>query len=114
MQAVAYVNHGRWLADCPTGCNAAMDTTVGETGYLCGVPYEGRIIGGCGASAPLVWPEDPNAITAALSVRPTANRHWAPAGHRQTYVSYTPDGRLIAEAYPNGQTVADLIAEWGA
>lgn len=113
MQALAYVNHNRWLADCPTGCNAAMDVAVGQGEYLCGVPWRGTIVGGCGATASLVWPDEWAEIVAALAYRPETNRHWAPAGHRQTFVSYTPDGRVVADVYPNGQTAADLLAEWG-
>lgn len=35
--AVAYVNEGRWVADCPTpGCGGAMALVRGAAGFLCG------------------------------------------------------------------------------
>lgn len=33
----AYINHGRWVADCPTpGCGAAYIVTPNDTSLLCG------------------------------------------------------------------------------
>lgn len=112
-QAVAYLNHGRWLADCPAGCNAAMDLTTGQGSYLCGVvhPQTGQIVGGCATTAPVIWPLEPQQINDAVEGRPVANRNWAPAGHRQTYISRTADGRLVSDVHPDGQSAADLIEE---
>lgn len=116
-KAVAYVNHGRWVADCPAECNSAMIVTPGQTSFVCGMwidTDEGRrFVGGCATTAELVWPPDPAGITSALASRPEPRRNWAPAGHRQTLASRTPDGRVVAEAFPRGQTVADLRAERG-
>lgn len=110
--AQAYVNYGRWIADCPAGCLNAMAVEYGQASYLCGFLNKyGIIVGGCGVTAPLLWPDERDAITAALAPRSDDHRMWAPAGHRQTYDSYTPDGRTIAEAYPLGQTAADLLTE---
>jgi hypothetical protein len=62
--------------------------------------------------AAVQWPQDASAITAELDVRPVEKtRNWAPAGHRQTFHSITPGGRVVAEAHPEGQEVADLRAE---
>lgn len=111
--AVAYLNHGRWLADCPAGCNAAMDLTAGQSQFLCGVvhPQSGQIVGGCATAAPVGWPPEPQQITDAVAGRPMANRNWAPAGHRQTYTSRTADGQLVADVHPDGQSAADLTEE---
>lgn len=64
---VAYVNHGRWVADC-TDDNGAELVEPGER-FLCG---------SCGAEADVVWPDDIPAAEAVLRVRPLSNRHWYP------------------------------------
>lgn len=107
----AYVNHGRWLADCPAGCNNAMPVDRGQTAFLCGFLIDGALKAGCGATGDLQWPEQPGDIEAALFGRMEQHRNWAPAGHRQTTTSYTRDGRTIADAFPGGQTAADLREE---
>jgi hypothetical protein len=109
--AYAYINWARWLADCPAGCASAMTVTPGQTTWLCGIMRKGLVAGGCGSTAALLWPDNPDAYMAALANRADQYQNWAPAGHRQTFCSYTPDGRLIAEAYPTGQTPEDLLTE---
>lgn len=109
--AIVYINHGRYVADCPAGCNNAMVIDSGQTAFLCGVWHKGELKGGCFATATLQWPSDPVGLMVALSGREVQHRNWAPAGHRQNTVSYTRDGRLVAEAYPDGQTVTDLLTE---
>jgi hypothetical protein len=72
-RAFAYVNHGRWVADCPFGCGGA-ELAI-EDRFLC---HECRNAPNRHRSIPLVWPapEDVSAIAAALVVRPVLNRNW--------------------------------------
>lgn len=94
MTTYAFVNLGRWIADCPAGCGNAIALEPHQTQFHC--------IGGCNLVGEVVWPGDAEEITRALAERDsTLNRNWAPAGHRQAY----------ATGHPAGQTVADLIAE---
>lgn len=106
---VAVVNHGRWIAECPRPrCGNAFGITPGTDGLLCATPQGD----GCGYAGRVEWPKDAAAIITELLNRPVAaDRNWAPAGHRQTRHSLTPGGRVVAEAHPEGQTVADLRAE---
>jgi hypothetical protein len=99
MQAVAYVNCGRWVADCPRPhCNNAIALTSQprQTMYHCAGED------GCHVIAEVNWPNDADEIWDALQQRPVpATRNWAPAGHRQA----------VACGVPDGQTVSDLHAE---
>ena len=72
--AVAYVNHGRWIANCPFGCGGAE--LAREEWFVC---RECLNAGGNGR-IPLAWPagDDVRAIEAALVVRPVLNRNWNP------------------------------------
>ncbi|XTZ17041.1 hypothetical protein ACQSSU_06590 [Micromonospora echinospora] len=92
--AAAYVNHGRWIADCPRlHCGNAEKLTPRQTTLHCS---------NCLLLSEVAWPPDPDRIWAALEARPVPQtRNWAPAGHRQA----------IACGVPDGQTVADLITE---
>jgi len=64
----AYVNHGRWVADCPTCASGlAVDPDAPEAPCLsCGSIHRVR--------APRVY----KAIERALLVRPVHNRNWLP------------------------------------
>lgn len=110
--AIAYMNMGRWGADCPAGCNSAMKIERGQETFACGWPNDKGIwVGGCGATADIQWPAEVEVIDDALTQRPEPHRNWAPAGHRQTYVERTRDGQPVADVYPDGQTAADLLDE---
>lgn len=71
--AFAYVNHGRWVADCPAGCGGAE--LARDDVFMC---RECGNITTRHQPVPLVWPsdEDVRAIEAALVVRPFLNRNW--------------------------------------
>jgi hypothetical protein len=71
--AFAYVNHGRWVADCPFGCGGAE--LARDDVFLC---RECGNVQNRHHPVPLVWPaeEDVRAIEAALVVRPVLNRNW--------------------------------------
>lgn len=90
----AYVNHGRWIADCSyPDCNSAEALKPRQTQFHCS---------NCHYIASVEWPLFPDDITAALRVRPVPQtRNWAPAGHRQALVT----------GFPEGQTVNDLEEE---
>lgn len=95
--AQAYMNHGRWIADCPHhDCGNALALRPKETQFYCAPPS------GCQTIAEVEWPPDAAEIDAALSVRPVpTTRNWAPAGHRQA----------VACRVPDGQSVKDLLQE---
>lgn len=99
MIARAYLNHGRWVADCPREhCSYAFELEQGQGRYTCRT-RQGK---GCGAEAPVEWPADAAEIERALERRPVeATRNWFPHDH---------DLAVLA-GLPHGQTVADLLAE---
>lgn len=99
MNALAYVNWGRWVADCPVdGCHDARELTPGTTTMTC---VAGHI-------SPVQWPGGPasvTAITAALGERAEPKtRNWLPAGH--------PMAATLG--CPVDQTPAELRAETAA
>ncbi len=95
--ARARVNHGRWIADCPRPyCPNAMRLDPGQGSFHCAGE------GGCQLLATVEWPADPDAIWAALAVRPVpSTRNWYPAGHDEA----------VKLGLPHGQTPADLRDE---
>ena len=48
---VAYLNWGRWVADCPH-CHSALALGPGQSAYYCQPPV------GCGGHAAIQWPEE--------------------------------------------------------
>lgn len=99
MLAVAYMNWGRWISDCPReDCSYAFKLEPGQEMYVCRT-RQGE---GCGAEAPIEWPPDAAEIEAELQRRPvTSTRNWYPPGHPLA----------VATGNPDGQTVDDLRAE---
>lgn len=102
MEAMAYVNWGRVIVDCP-GCpaglqNAYLVDSWSPRNRTCDDPNEG-----CGAAFTIVMPDNIGEIMQELSRRPNMeNRNWFPEGH--------PMAVHLNE--PMGQTVADLAAEF--
>lgn len=90
----AYVNHGRWVADCSREfCNNAMKLEPRQGSFGCS---------NCGLDAVVVWPADADEIWRVLSRRPVPDtRNWFPAGH----------DLAVRAGCPHGQTPADLLAE---
>lgn len=74
--AVAYVNHGRWVADCPaSGCGGAMLLLDGAD-FLCGTCFN---VDAVGRPRAVSWPSDRAAIEAVLRVRPLPTQmNWRP------------------------------------
>lgn len=93
MRAQAYVNRGLWVADCPADDGGALAIKPRQAIFAC--PQ-------CRVVMPLEWPRDAVWLWDALLERPNPqSRNWAPAGHRQA----------MATNHPDGQSVADLVAE---
>lgn len=92
--ARAYVNHGRWIADCPRpGCGNALKLTPHQGHFGCGI---------CATTAPVDWPADADEIWDVLQLRPEArNRNWFPLEHELA----------VRARCPHGQTVAELLDE---
>jgi hypothetical protein len=96
VKALAYYNHGRWVADCPyEGCFSAL-AVEGGGGVTCAAPPAG-----CGRRYQVEWPADAAAIERAVKVRPEQNRNWFPEGHPLA----------TAAGWPTGQTPGDLEEE---
>ncbi len=108
---IAHINHGRWVAECPRPrCGWAYLLKPDQGGQICQTEQGD----GCRYAGTVRWPGDAAAISTELALRPVeADRNWAPAGHPQTFRSRTPDGRVVAEVFPRGETVADLRRENG-
>jgi hypothetical protein len=90
----AYVNHGRWVADCCREfCNNAMKLKARQSGFHCA---------NCGLDAVIEWPADADEIWRALERRPVPQtRNWFPSEHLLA----------VRAGVEHGQTVADLLAE---
>lgn len=87
--ARAYVNWGRWVADCPIGCGAALKLNAHQETFLC--PE-------CRALSVIEWPSDPDGIWDALSSRPMPKtRNWFPSGHELALRARCPHGQTVAE-----------------
>ncbi|KKL51323.1 hypothetical protein LCGC14_2296620, partial [marine sediment metagenome] len=63
-----YVNHGRWVVDCPTEyCGGA---SIAETVFVCD---------NCKRVTKVVWPDNRTDIDRVLNVRPVPQtRNWIP------------------------------------
>lgn len=99
--ALAYVNFGRWVADCPQGCGNAYGVTPDQMHFMCETPY------GCGHITTLKWPHNAREIWNVLMARPMPKtRNWFPKNHPLAIRSGCPDGQtveeLLAEARANG------------
>ena len=90
----AYVNHGRWVADCIRPyCGGAELLRPRQTVLQCG---------NCQLVAPVEWPPDAAEIWQALTERPVPQtRNWFPGGHPLA----------VRYGVPHGQTPTELYAE---
>ncbi|MDQ1426642.1 MAG: hypothetical protein QOK39_118 [Acidimicrobiaceae bacterium] len=92
--AVAHVNHGRWLADCPFGCNSSQYAEPTDRRLFCINCANGDTM----KWVPVKWPDDLEvaAVEAALSIRPDPQtRSWRPP---------ETAGDLVAENKAKGLT----------
>jgi hypothetical protein len=72
---VAYVNHGRWVADCPS-CRSAQVVTPNDPRFLC--VCGNADTGGKWLPISFPLPADMNEIDSLLGKRPDTNRNWTP------------------------------------
>lgn len=70
----AYVNHGRWIAECPDCRNAQLACRTDKR-FLCNEC--GNIAVG-GLWRPVEWPANVQAVENLLENRPLVNQNWAP------------------------------------
>ena len=93
-RARAYMNHGRWIADCTRPfCANAEKLKPRQSMFHCS---------NCMQIAEVEWPAEVDEITAVLERRPVPQtRNWFPAGH----------GLALRSGTLHGQSVADLQAE---
>lgn len=96
---MAYVNHGRWIADCPREwCNNAERV---DHERLAAMGGQFRCTE-CLFEAPVAFPPHRDEIDAILALRPVpATRNWFPADHSLATRSGTP----------HGQSAVDLVEE---
>lgn len=88
-EARAYVNHGRWLADCPRDCGGALQLDPKQTNFHC---RECKWIGG------IEWPDNADEIMEALEERVVPKtRNWFPSGHTLALRSSTPHGQTVKQ-----------------
>lgn len=87
--ARAYINYGRWVADCPANCGSAMCLKNSDTIFQC--PE-------CHMISKVEWPDNPDEIWDVLSERPAPRyRNWFPSHHELALRSGCPHGQTIAE-----------------
>lgn len=101
--ALAYVNFGRWIADCPLGCGHAVALEGGQTTFYCTPPS------GCGHIGTVVWPGNAQEIWEVLGERPMPKtRNWFPEDHPLALMAGCPHGQSVQElrdeAAENGVT----------
>lgn len=88
-RARAYVNFGRWIADCPINCGSAMQLQPGQDTFQCA---ECRFI------TSVEWPSNADAIWEALEKRPAKKfRNWFPSNHELALRSNCPHGQSTEE-----------------
>lgn len=88
-KARAYVNFGRWIADCPMDCGSALALQGGQGMFHC--PE-------CNYMAEVEWPNNADAIWQQLMHRPAKrNRNWFPSNHQLALRSGSPHGQSPAE-----------------
>lgn len=77
VRALARVDHGRWLADCPfDGCRSAQLVSPNDPRFFCPECLNAQV---AGAFVAVEWPAEPEKVEALLARRPSpANRNWIP------------------------------------
>jgi hypothetical protein len=88
-KARAYVNWGRWIADCPIDCGGALALSPGQDMFHC--PE-------CKTLSNIEWPGNPDDIWNALAERPAPKtRNWFPSGHVLALRANCPHGQTPAQ-----------------
>lgn len=70
--AVARIDEGRWIADCPWRCGASFNLPQKATWFWC-TECAG---GGFGLTAALAWPDDIDRLTANMESLPSMMQRW--------------------------------------
>lgn len=81
MKAVARLDWGRWIADCPNpSCTNAIQLEQGQAEFQCRflADEKRQLYGGCGTVAPVEWPEDVAGISRTGAGGPDSARNWRP------------------------------------
>ena len=88
--ARAYVNHGRWIADCTRPyCANAEKLSPRQGTYHCS---------NCQQLAEVEWPLNADEIWSVLAKRLVPQtRNWFPVGHELALRSGTPHGQTVAD-----------------
>lgn len=82
MKAIARLDWGRWVADCPAPhCTNAMMLDLGQKEFACRflIDPQRQAYGGCGTTAPIEWPSDAAGIQGKRSGKPESEQNWRPA-----------------------------------
>ncbi len=91
-KARAYVNFGRWIADCPLGCGGAQQLEANQSSFFCNPPS------GCGHITTVEWPQDPQGIWDALVERQMPKtRNWFPKDHELALRANCAHGQSVTE-----------------
>lgn len=73
--AVAFLQEGDWIAECPSGCGAAMWIEPGQP-FMCAICWNVQI---GGRWRMVVWPKDREAIESEILKRPIhVTGNWLP------------------------------------
>lgn len=70
----AYVNHGRWVVECPD-CAGAQLASLSDPRFMCNCCGNAGV---GGAWRPVIWPKARQGIEDLLEVRPPENQNWRP------------------------------------
>lgn len=102
-------NWGRWVARCPRQpCTNAVQVWASDATFTCSG------IGGCGWTADLVWPPDPEAIEMLLTMRPVPRtRNWVVGESLEDLIAENALHGVLAPALEGltGSTTLALIAD---
>jgi hypothetical protein len=87
--ARAYVNWGRWIADCPIGCGGALKLEPSQTAFAC--PE-------CRTISQIDWPRDADEIWHELEKRVIPKtRNWFPEDHELALRAHVPHGQTVTQ-----------------
>lgn len=88
-RARAYVNFGRWVADCPWDCGSAAQLQPHQAVFQC---IE------CHSISEIDWPGNADEIWEALGKRRAPrNRNWYPEGHLLAVRAGIPHGQSVKQ-----------------
>lgn len=88
MTVLAYVNHGRWVADCSRpACAGAESLSPRQAGFHCS---------NCQQLDDVTWPPNAADIWDVLQERPVPQtRNWFPDGHPLALRAGCPTGQSV-------------------